>query len=81
MKASRSLEWKQAMIDEFNALLRHGIWFLVPDSPNFNTVGWKCIFKVKPHFDGSIESHKAYLVVKRLHQQPGITISIPLVLL
>jgi hypothetical protein len=35
-------------------------------------VGCKWVFKLKRKADGSIERHKACLVAKELHQQPGI---------
>lgn len=41
-----------------------GTWFLILDSPNVNTVGCKWVFKVKRHFDRSIEYYKARLVAK-----------------
>lgn len=71
-QASRSLEWKQAMIDEFNALLRHGAWFLVPDSPNCNTVGWKCIFKVKRRFDALLSVIKPAWLQKCFTNNPKL---------
>ena len=32
-QALKDLQWKQAMIDEYNALLRNGTWELVPSDP------------------------------------------------
>ncbi|KAI5337531.1 hypothetical protein L3X38_016802 [Prunus dulcis] len=71
-QASRFPEWKNAMVEEFNALLKQGTWSLVPSSPHFNTVGCKWVFRVKRHSDGTIERHKARLVAKGYHQQPGV---------
>ncbi|KAF5199309.1 Retrovirus-related pol polyprotein from transposon tnt 1-94 [Thalictrum thalictroides] len=64
-------EWRAAMADEFNALLKHQTWTLVPPSSSQNTVGCKWVFKLKRHSDGSVERHKARLVAKGFHQQPG----------
>lgn len=71
-QASRSPEWKQAMVEEFNALIKQGTWSLVPSSPSFSIVGCKWVFKVKQRSDGFIERYKARLVAKGYHQQPGI---------
>lgn len=44
----------------------------VPKPPRANVVGNKWVFKLKRHPDGSIERHKARLVVKGFTQQEGI---------
>lgn len=71
-EASKSSHWRQAMLDEFNALLRQGTWSLVPSSPHHNTVGCKWVFKIKRRSDGSLERYKARLVAKGFHQQSGL---------
>lgn len=65
-------EWKNAMSDEFNALLANGTWSLVPPTPSQNVIGCKWVFRLKRHTDGSIARYKARLVAKGFHQQPGI---------
>ncbi|KAB2626042.1 hypothetical protein D8674_017702 [Pyrus ussuriensis x Pyrus communis] len=49
--ASRSPEWRQAMSDEFNALLKQRTWSLVPPVPRANIVGCKWVFKLKQNSD------------------------------
>jgi hypothetical protein len=71
-QASRSPQWRKAMLDEFNALLKQGTWTLIPPVPYANIVGCKWVFKIKRHSDGSIERYKARLVAKGFHQQPGV---------
>ncbi|KAI5316471.1 hypothetical protein L3X38_036178 [Prunus dulcis] len=60
-QASRYPEWKQAMLDEYHALLQQGTWSLVPSSPSLNTVGCKWVFRIKRRSDSTIELYKARL--------------------
>lgn len=71
-QATRQPEWRKAMTEEFNALLKNQTWSLVPPSPSQNTVGCKWVFRIKRKSDGSIERYKARLVAKGFHQQPGL---------
>jgi hypothetical protein len=71
-QASKSAEWRLAMNIEFDALLKNGIWSLVPSSPVMNIVGSKWVFRIKRKADGTIERYKARLVAKGFHQQPRI---------
>jgi hypothetical protein len=71
-QASKNLEWRAAMNNEFDALLKNGTWSLVPFSPQMNVVGSKWVFRIKRKANGDIERYKACLVAKGFHQQPGI---------
>ncbi|KAL5703600.1 hypothetical protein ACHQM5_022129 [Ranunculus cassubicifolius] len=71
-QAARSPEWRNAMVEEFNALLKNQTWTLVPPSPNQHQVGCKWVFKLKERADGKLERHKARLVAKGFHQQHGL---------
>ncbi|GKU99951.1 hypothetical protein SLEP1_g12725 [Rubroshorea leprosula] len=63
--------WRQAMSEEFTALVRQGTWELVPPTPDQHLIGCKWVFRVKRGKDGSIEHYKARLVAKGFHQRPG----------
>jgi hypothetical protein len=56
--------WKQAMESEFLALMRNNTWHLVPPVSGRNLIDCKWVFKLKRKTDGSIDRHKARLVVK-----------------
>ncbi|GJR05347.1 ribonuclease H-like domain-containing protein [Tanacetum coccineum] len=64
--------WKEAMLDEYNALITNGTWVLVPCSANVNVVRSMWLFKHKFNANGSLNKYKARLVSKRRSQQQGI---------
>ena len=65
-------KWKQAMQEEFNALMRNQTWYLVPPEQNIKLVGNKWIYRVKQNSDGSINKYKARLVAKGFLQTEGV---------
>ena len=64
--------WRQAMEEEFSALLGNNTWDLVPRPPAANIVSGKWVFKHKFHADGSLERYKARWVLRGFSQRPGI---------
>nr|GFA16337.1 ribonuclease H-like domain-containing protein [Tanacetum cinerariifolium] len=70
--ALRDLNWKESMLDGYNALITNGTWVLVPHPANVNVVRSMWIFKHKFHADGSLSRYKARLVANRHSQQQGI---------
>ncbi|CAH9126696.1 unnamed protein product [Cuscuta epithymum] len=74
-EAQKHLIWREAMADEFNALISNNTWDLVPFDSSKNVVGSKWIYKTKFNSDGSIERHKARLVAQRFNQQAGVDFS------
>ncbi|GKV03490.1 hypothetical protein SLEP1_g15780 [Rubroshorea leprosula] len=70
-QALKDHRWRQAMSEEFTALVSQGKWDLVPPAPNQNIIGCKWVFRLKQDKDGRVERYKARLVAKGFHQQPG----------
>ena len=71
-EALSDANWRHAMTEEFNALVRNGTWVLVPRTRNQNIVGCKWVFRTKRLSDGSVDRYKARLVAKGFHQRPGV---------
>ncbi|MCF8701912.1 hypothetical protein L3054_11040 [Corynebacterium sp. MC-10] len=64
--------WKNAMQDEYNALIDSKTWELVPRPPNANIIRSLWIFRHKKKSDGSFERHKARLVGDGRSQREGV---------
>ena len=63
ISALHDKNWKQAMTDEFDALIKNKTWFLVPRPPNVNITRCIWLFKHKYKSNGDLERYKARLVV------------------
>ncbi|GJV11915.1 ribonuclease H-like domain-containing protein [Tanacetum coccineum] len=70
--ALRDPNWKEAMLDEYNALITNGTWVLVPRPANVNVVRSMWLFKHKFNADGSLSWYKARLVANGRSEQQGI---------
>jgi histone deacetylase 1/2 len=71
-KALADPNWKNAMVEEFNALTTNRTWDLVPAPPNANIVTGKWIYRQKLKSDGSLDRYKACWVLRGFSQQPGV---------
>ena len=73
--ALQDLNWKQAMEDEYLALMRNGTWSLVDLPLGRKAIGCKWVYKVKENPDGTVNKYKARLVAKGFHQVAGFDFS------
>ncbi|XP_020240280.1 uncharacterized protein LOC109819099 [Cajanus cajan] len=71
-KAVKHECWRIAMDQELEALARNNTSVLVDKPPDKNLIGCKWVYKVKHKQDGTVERHKARLVVKGYTQIEGI---------
>jgi hypothetical protein len=71
-QALKDPNWHNAMLDEFNALLRNDTWSLVPCPAGANVVTGKWIFRHKLNADGSLARYKARWVVRGFTQQARV---------
>ncbi|GJT32860.1 ribonuclease H-like domain-containing protein [Tanacetum coccineum] len=65
-------QWRNAMYDEYNALVKYGTWLLVPRPDGVNMVRSMWLFKHKFHADGTLSRYKARLVANGSSQQLGV---------
>ncbi|KAK0603909.1 hypothetical protein LWI29_010028 [Acer saccharum] len=72
VQALKDPQWRQAMSEECNALIKNGTWELVRSTPSINVIGCKWIFRIKRNSDGTVDRYKARLVAKGFNQRPGV---------
>jgi len=75
VSALQDPNWKKAMDDEFDALIKNKTWELVPRPPDVNVIRSLWIFAHKEKSDGSFERHKARLVGDGKTQQVDVDYS------
>ncbi|GJU33246.1 ribonuclease H-like domain-containing protein [Tanacetum coccineum] len=71
-QALREPNWKQAMCDEYKALIDNKTWVLVPRPPNVNIVRSMWLYEHKYNADGSLSRYKARIVTNGRSQQQDI---------
>lgn len=64
-------EWQSAMDEEVNALLKNGIWDLVPKPKDVQPVYCKWTYKIKMKADVSVDRFKARLIARGFSQKYG----------
>ena len=65
-------EWRNAMNEEYNSIMKNDTWELTELPKNKVPIGCKWLYKFKFNADGSIDKHKARLVAKGYSQKEGI---------
>lgn len=64
--------WRQAMADEYQALVQNNTWKVVSKPMDKKVVGCKWVFKIKRNSNGTISHYKAHLVAKGFHQSADL---------
>jgi len=64
--------WVDAMIEEYDSIVRNSAWEIVPRPVGKSVVGSRWIYKVKQAADGSVEKYKARFVARGFSQIEGI---------
>jgi hypothetical protein len=65
-------EWVDAMIEEYQSIIKNDVWEIVPRPKSKDVVSSKWLFKIKHAADGSIEKYKARFVARGFSQKESI---------
>lgn len=71
-KASNQQVWRDAMMEEYQSIIKNEVWDFVHRPKDKFVVSSKWLFKIKHAVDGSIENYKARFVVGGFSQKEGI---------
>ena len=64
-EAAEKKVWKDAMIEEYQSIIKNAVWDVVPRPKEKSIVSSKWIYKKKNSADGNIEKYKARFVARR----------------
>ena len=64
--------WVDAMVEEYDSIVRNSAWEIVPRPVDKSMVGSRWIYKVKQVGDGSVEKYKAIFVAQGFSHFEGI---------
>ena len=64
--------WVDAMVEEYDSIVRNSAWEIVPRPEGKSVVGSRWIYKLKQAVDGSVEKYKARFVTRGFSQTEGI---------
>ena len=51
-------------MEEYNSIMKNGVWEMVPRPKGKSVVTSKCLYKIKHATDGSIEKYKSRFVTR-----------------
>jgi hypothetical protein len=71
-EATKRKVWKDAMVEEYESILKNDVWEVLPRPQGKSIVTSKWIYKIKHAVDGSVEKSKARFVARGFSQKEGI---------
>ncbi len=71
MSSEHAKDWKKPCKIEFQSLMKHEMWELVPLPPDRKAVGSRWMFRIKRDENGEIERYKARFIVQGFSQRFG----------
>uniref|UniRef100_A0A1Y1M571 Integrase catalytic domain-containing protein n=1 Tax=Photinus pyralis TaxID=7054 RepID=A0A1Y1M571_PHOPY len=72
IQSTEGEQWKIAMDDEYNSLIKNHTWDLVNPPDDQQVIDNRWVFKVKLNTDASVDRYKARLVIRGFAQQYGV---------
>jgi len=66
-QASNFSHWRDAIAEEYNALISNHTWDFVHAQPCLNIVGSEWVYKVRYCSDDNVERYKARLITQGFH--------------
>jgi hypothetical protein len=70
-EAIQKIEWADAMIEEYQSIIKNDVWKIVRRPKSKDVVSSKWLFKIKHAADGSIKKYKARFVARGFSQKEG----------
>ena len=70
-EASQKKQWKEAMIEEHQSIMKNDIWEIVPRPKEKSLVTSKWVYKIKHSVDKSVDKYKARFVARGFSQKEG----------
>ena len=64
--------WRDAMMEEYNSIMKNDVWEVVPRLEGKSMVTSKWLYKIKHAADGSIEKYKSLFVARGFSQVEGV---------
>jgi hypothetical protein len=61
-------EWKEAMMEEYQSIMKNDVWEIVPRHEGKLVVTSKWVYKIKHVVDGSIDKYKEIFVARGFFQ-------------
>jgi hypothetical protein len=71
-EASSRQVWRDAMMEEYNSIMKNDVWEVVPRPEGKSVVTSRWLYKLKHVVDGSIEKYKARFVARGFSQVEGV---------
>ena len=63
-EATKKKEWKDAMIEEYQSIMKNDFWEIVLRPERKSVMNSKWIYKIKHVVDGNIEKYKAIIITR-----------------
>ena len=71
-EATEKKEWKDAMIEEYQSIMKNDVWETVPRPKKKYVMTSKWIYKINHVVDGSLKNYKEIFVAQGLAHKEGI---------